>query len=258
MAEWYYTTNKQQMGPVTQDELRQLANKGLLKPTDLVWKDGMKDWARASSQDLFTDGGRTVAPDLAPAPRRSSRLVEDAEDDDQSRRRAPRYEDDDDDAYDERPRRRRRARHRDDGMPVGLRVGLIVGGVVTLLLVVGVALFFLLRTGDGGQVAAGMGNFNGVLGPNDGRDVVRGGPCRVYNVRMVQGRTYVIDLRSGQFDSFLRLEDSAFRQMAQDDDSGGGLNARIIFRCPRTDNYRVIATTFGPGQGAYTLSIREN
>jgi hypothetical protein len=75
---------------------------------------------------------------------------------------------------------------------------------------------------------------------------------------MIVNRTYVIDLHSGQFDSFLRLEDSAFRQLAQDDDSGGGLDARIIFRCPRTDNYRIIATSLGQGQGAYTLTNREN
>jgi len=48
------------------------------------------------------------------------------------------------------------------------------------------------------------------------------------------------------------------RQLAEDDDSGGGLNARIIFRCPQTDNYRVIATSLGGGQGAYNMSVREN
>ncbi len=85
-----------------------------------------------------------------------------------------------------------------------------------------------------------------------------GGPSRVYPTSMVQGRTYVIDLHSAQFDSFLRLEDSAFRELARDDDGGGGLNARIVFRCPRTDNYRIIATSLGQGQGAYTLTIREN
>jgi len=93
------------------------------------------------------------------------------------------------------------------------------------------------------------------------RDPNTGGPSRVYNVHLVQGRTYIIDLRSQQFDSFLRLEDGAFRQIAQDDDSGGGVNgldARIIFRCPRTDNYRVIATSLHQGSGAYTLSIRQN
>lgn len=257
MAEWFYTTNKQQMGPVSHDELRQLANKGLLKPTDLVWKDGMNDWERASAQGLFTDDDTETA-DAPRTSTRSARLVED-EADERPRRRSRRDEDEDDDD-DDRPRRRRRARRDEDGMPIGLKVGLIVGGVVMLLLVVGLGMYFLLRIGggNGGQLAVGVGDFNGILGPNDLRDPVRGGPSRIYNVRMVQGRTYVIEMRSGQLDSFLRLEDSAFRQIAQDDDSGGGLNARIIYRCSRTDNYRVIATTFGPGQGAYTLSIREN
>ena len=43
-SEWYYTTNKQQMGPVSWDELRELAQVGILKPADLVWSEGMAEW----------------------------------------------------------------------------------------------------------------------------------------------------------------------------------------------------------------------
>jgi hypothetical protein len=105
---------------------------------------------------------------------------------------------------------------------------------------------------------AGIGNFNGFLDPAGTRDPVRGTPCQVYNMRMTQGKTYVIDLKSRQFDSFLRLEDSGSRQLAQDDDSGGNLDARITFRCQRSGTYRVFATSMGGNaRGAYTLSIRE-
>jgi hypothetical protein len=257
MADWYYTTNKQQMGPVSRDELSQLANQGLLKPTDLVWKDGMRDWVRASAQGLFAEGaGGAAVPD---APMRSARLLED--EDDRPRRQAPRRaeEDLDDEADDLEEPRRRRARRQEGGMPVGVKVGLIVGGVVLLLIVAGVGLYFLLRPSPvGGMVAGGMGDFNGFLGPNDPRDAKLNNPSRIYNVQMVQGRTYVIDLRSKQFDAYLRLEDSGLRRLAEDDDSGGGLDARIVFRCPRTDNYRVIATSLDQRTGAYTLSIREN
>lgn len=41
---WYYSENNQQLGPVTEDELKQKARSGSLKPTTLVWKDGMSDW----------------------------------------------------------------------------------------------------------------------------------------------------------------------------------------------------------------------
>ena len=56
MADWYYSTNNRQMGPVSPEQLRQLADNGLLKPTDLVWTDGMSDWARAASQGFFGEG----------------------------------------------------------------------------------------------------------------------------------------------------------------------------------------------------------
>ena len=41
---WYYSENNQQLGPVSEDDLKQKARSGGLKPTTLVWKDGMSDW----------------------------------------------------------------------------------------------------------------------------------------------------------------------------------------------------------------------
>src|SRR5262249_44102799 len=57
MAEmWYYTTEGKQMDPVTIRELKQLVGDGTLKPTDMVWKEGMARWIRASSlKELFPD-----------------------------------------------------------------------------------------------------------------------------------------------------------------------------------------------------------
>ena len=48
-AQWYYTNNGQQKGPVTDIELKQLAVSGNLIPTDQVWKDGMAAWTNASN-----------------------------------------------------------------------------------------------------------------------------------------------------------------------------------------------------------------
>jgi hypothetical protein len=45
---WYYAKDEQQQGPVTPAQLKSLANSGKLLPTDLVWKEGMADWAPAS------------------------------------------------------------------------------------------------------------------------------------------------------------------------------------------------------------------
>ena len=55
---WYYTTEGKQMDPVSIRELRRLVEDGLLRPTDMVWKDGMERWIRASSvKELFPDPG---------------------------------------------------------------------------------------------------------------------------------------------------------------------------------------------------------
>jgi tetratricopeptide (TPR) repeat protein len=71
-----------------------------------------------------------------------------------------------------------------------------------------------------------------------------------------EGQDVVIDMTSSHFDAFLRLEDSRGRKLAEDDDSGGGLNARIAFRARQAGAYRIVATTFEAGKtGAYHLQI---
>src|SRR6266516_4365354 len=53
---WFYTTQGKQMDPVSMKELKRLVGEGVLKPTDMVWKDGMARWIRASSmKELFPD-----------------------------------------------------------------------------------------------------------------------------------------------------------------------------------------------------------
>jgi hypothetical protein len=64
MAEmWYYTTEGKQMDAVTIKELMRLVGDGTLKPTDMVWKDGMPRWIRASSvRELFPDPMSALDP----------------------------------------------------------------------------------------------------------------------------------------------------------------------------------------------------
>jgi hypothetical protein len=86
---------------------------------------------------------------------------------------------------------------------------------------------------------------------------VKGQPAQIHQVSMSPGRTYIIDLESDDFDSYLRILDSAGKQLAEDDDSGEGFNARIRFAPPKDDKYQVVATRFGStGQGNYVLKIR--
>ena len=52
--QWYFTHGGQQQGPVDSATLMKLASTGQLIPSDLVWQEGMPQWALASSlQGLF-------------------------------------------------------------------------------------------------------------------------------------------------------------------------------------------------------------
>jgi thiol-disulfide isomerase/thioredoxin len=61
---------------------------------------------------------------------------------------------------------------------------------------------------------------------------------------------------SDDFDAFLFLEDPNGKTLAQDDDSGGGLNSRIVHKAASTGEYRIIATTLGNMEkGKYILQV---
>ena len=62
--EWHYIQNGQQAGPLPWSQLRQIADSGQLRLTDMVWKNGMPAWAAAGSvQTLFPS---PVAPASLP------------------------------------------------------------------------------------------------------------------------------------------------------------------------------------------------
>ena len=68
MSEWYYARGGQQNGPVTFEQLLELAGNGGLDATkDQVWTAAMKDWAPAGQvPGLFTTAPGTLTP-AAPA-----------------------------------------------------------------------------------------------------------------------------------------------------------------------------------------------
>jgi thiol-disulfide isomerase/thioredoxin len=80
---------------------------------------------------------------------------------------------------------------------------------------------------------------------------------KVHTYKMMKGNTYIIDMVSNQFDTYLRLETSKGKQLKEDDDSGGDLNARIVFEAPETDEYRIICTSYAAAYGDYALSVRK-
>ncbi len=53
---WHYATGGEKHGPITAPQLKQLVMSGQLSPDDLVWRDDMKEWRKASSvKGLFPD-----------------------------------------------------------------------------------------------------------------------------------------------------------------------------------------------------------
>lgn len=66
-VQWYHARGTEQFGPVSAGELKQLAQSGRLKPDDLVWREGMADWAPARTVRGLFDAD-VVAPPKAAGP----------------------------------------------------------------------------------------------------------------------------------------------------------------------------------------------
>jgi serine protease Do len=81
---------------------------------------------------------------------------------------------------------------------------------------------------------------------------------KIEEVKLSAGVTYILEMESTEIDSYLILEDAKGKTLAEDDDSGGFPNAKIVFRAPSDGVYRIIATTFNPREtGNYTLTVRK-
>jgi len=96
---------------------------------------------------------------------------------------------------------------------------------------------------------------------------------KTYTFRMKAGSTYTIDMKvasakkkkknnnnnnDNSLDPFLRLESPTGKMLAEDDDSAGQPDARIVYKAIKDGDYRIIATSFdGEQTGKFTLSILE-
>jgi len=104
----------------------------------------------------------------------------------------------------------------------------------------------------------GMAKVDAKLTETDATDAVRTHSfCKTYAIKLAKGKSYQIDMMSKDVDSFLRLEDATGKELAKDDDSGDGRNARIQFECPEDGEYRIFATTFLGGTGRFTVTVKE-
>jgi len=91
-----------------------------------------------------------------------------------------------------------------------------------------------------------------------GVDKVIALPAKLYPLKLKGGMKYRLEMASEELDAFLVVQDAAGKQLAFDDDSGGGskgLDARLEFTPPKDGTYKVFAASLN-GKGKYTFSAR--
>jgi len=65
---WHYSRGGKQAGPISGAELKELASRGQLSPTDMVWKQGMANWVPARDlKGLFVAASSSAPPPLPAA-----------------------------------------------------------------------------------------------------------------------------------------------------------------------------------------------
>ena len=69
-VQWWYAREDEQLGPVSPADLRRLAGGRRSAPADLVWREGMAEWAPAARiKGLFPDGREAAEDGSPPQPR---------------------------------------------------------------------------------------------------------------------------------------------------------------------------------------------
>jgi hypothetical protein len=224
---WYYTQNGQQAGPLSEADLKRLATTGGLKPTELVWKEGMPEWTRAD-----------LVPGLFP-PGEANRLRPGRPEELGAGARRPRRDDD----LPPPPRK---------GMSPGLIIALVLGGVLLLIILACGGVAFIAYSSMASRQATTSKKL-----AHDSTGFLQQGQRIPVSVRLYANTNYTIDLKSRDFDAFLELQDPSGITLLVDDDSGGGLDARIVFTPMRTGDYRIVVRSLmDGGQGNYRLTVR--
>jgi S1-C subfamily serine protease len=103
---------------------------------------------------------------------------------------------------------------------------------------------------------------NGMLQASDPMYSRSSNPHHVESVNFTAGNVYQIDLSQApgqRFDPLLFVEDPAGVVVAQDDDGGSGLDARVFVQARQTGAYRIIITAYEPNTtaGSYSLKVTE-
>jgi predicted Zn finger-like uncharacterized protein len=193
-------------------------------------------------------------------PRKKRRADPDDEDDSDRPRRSRRADPDDEDD-DDRPRRRRKKSRSSSGDSSMLYIVLGIGALLFFVCAGGGGLIYVISNrnqgGDTPIVLAADGTFRTTSTLRVWDPMKDGKHFRTFTVPMEAGRTYEIDMVSPNLDAYLVLTEDNGRVVAEDDDGGGALNARLIFTPQRNGNFRIEASTFDDFEtGNFTLAVR--
>jgi serine/threonine protein kinase/formylglycine-generating enzyme required for sulfatase activity len=87
-------------------------------------------------------------------------------------------------------------------------------------------------------------------------------PAKRFEVRLHAGKKYLLTMDSGDLDSFLVLQDKNGKELAFDDDGGGGLNSLLLYTPGGDGTYTVFAAALQnqkgtKNSGAFVLKIVE-
>src|SRR5258708_36216821 len=66
MSTWFYAKDGRKDGPISDEDLQNLISRGTIGPNDLVWKEGMSNWQKASTVSGFVFPSDPTAPDSFP------------------------------------------------------------------------------------------------------------------------------------------------------------------------------------------------
>jgi hypothetical protein len=180
---------------------------------------------------------------------------------------------DDDDRYDDDDefRRGRRKKKKKQGSSVLLFVGLGAGVLVLGFCCIGLGVggYFLFKprvlTPPFDETGRWASYDSTVTVPSpfmQGPRQIKA-PYKAYKVQLKAGKTYIFDLTRNvvgltnvQPDPYLILEDATGMKLVEDDDAGGNLNARIVFKATQDGEFRILAASIN-GYGDFTLKARE-
>lgn len=114
------------------------------------------------------------------------------------------------------------------------------------------SIFSVLSTD--GRVVASDADARGSLTDRDLVDA-QGNPVQVWRLEATPGQFVRVDLRSEDFDPYLRLVGPGLGPESADDDGGDGLDSRLCVAVPAGET-RVVVSALDQGTGTFSLSVR--